>query len=118
MQGTIEACHSAQVHDVEAVRAHPDRLVRFTPQAAETSRLLTQFLHARAYHTPILVEERDQSAAAIELLFEFLLAHPDQLPPGQPGASLPRRISDYIASMTDPYFRRVYASLAPQFTSR
>ncbi len=118
MQGTIEACAAAGVRNVEEVRHHPERLVRFTAQAAETTRLMKQFLHARVYHTELLVEERNQSAAAIERLFEFLLAHPDQVPPGQPGDSLPRRISDYIASMTDPYFRRVYSGLSPQFASR
>ncbi len=116
MEGTIEACAKSGVHSVDDVRQTPLRLVRFTPEAAATSAALKRFLHARVYHTEILVAERDESALAIEKLFEFLLEHPDQVPHSHGEASLPRRVSDYIASMTDGYFRRIYQQLAPQFS--
>ena len=115
MLGTIAACEAAQVKDVDDVRRWPERLVRFTPEAAETSAAMKKFLHTRVYHTEILVEERDQSGLAIERLFDYFLQNPDALPEGNAQNSLPRRISDYIASMTDSYFRRVYAEHAPQF---
>jgi len=116
MEGTIAACQSAGVNSVDAVRAWPVRLVQFTPAAAETSAALKRFLHARVYHTQILVEERNQSMDAIERLFDYLLENPDQIPAGHESEGLPRRISDYIASMTDNYFRRVYSQLEPAFT--
>ncbi len=116
MEGTIAACQSAGVDSVDAVRAWPVRLVQFTPAAAETSAALKRFLHARVYHTQILVEERNQSMHAIERLFDYLLENPDQIPAGHESEGLPRRISDYIASMTDNYFRRVYSQLEPAFT--
>jgi len=116
MEGTIAACQSAGVNSVDAVRAWPVRLVQFTPAAAETSAALKRFLHARVYHTQILVEERNQSMDAIERLFDYLLENPDQIPAGHESEGLPRRISDYIASMTDSYFRRVYSQLEPAFT--
>ncbi|MBM3760674.1 MAG: dNTP triphosphohydrolase [Acidobacteria bacterium] len=116
MEGTIGACTAAGVADVDSVRAWPERLVRFTAEAAETSAAMKKFLHARVYHTEILVEERDQSAKAIQRLFEYLLENPTQVPGDEGEGSLPRRITDYIASMTDSYFRRVYAQLLPQFT--
>ncbi len=116
MEGTIDACQSAGVDSVDAVRAWPVRLVQFTPAAAETSAALKRFLHARVYHTQILVEERNHSTQAIERLFDYLLENPDQIPAGHEGEGLPRRISDYIASMTDSYFRRVYSQLEPAFT--
>jgi len=94
------------------------RLVQFTPAAAETSAALKRFLHARVYHTQILVEERNQSMDAIERLFDYLLENPDQIPAGHESEGLPRRISDYIASMTDSYFRRVYSQLEPAFTPK
>ena len=111
MEGTIAACQSAGVDSVDAVRAWPVRLVQFTPAAAETSAALKRFLHARVYHTQILVEERNQSMHAIERLFDYLLENPGQIPAGHESEGLPRRISDYIASMTDSYFRRVYSQL-------
>jgi dGTP triphosphohydrolase len=49
-------------------------------------------------------------------LFAYLLENPEQLPEGHESEALPRRISDYIASMTDSYFRRVYSQLEPAFT--
>ena len=116
MEGTIAACQAAGVDSVDAVRAWPVRLVQFTEAAAETSAALKRFLHARVYHTQILVEERDQSMQAIERLFDYLLENPEQLPEGHESEALPRRISDYIASMTDSYFRRVYSQLEPAFT--
>ena len=116
MEGTIAACQSAGVDSVDAVRAWPVRLVQFTPAAAETSAALKRFLHARVYHTQILVEERNQSMHAIERLFDYLLENPGQIPAGHESEGLPRRISDYIASMTDSYFRRVYSQLEPAFT--
>ena len=116
MQGTIEAASAAAVTSVDEVRRWPKRLVEFTPAAAQTSAALKKFLHARVYHTEILVEERNQSAAAIERLFDYLLDHPDQLPENHTQPTLPLRISDYIASMTDSYFRRVYSQYAPSFT--
>lgn len=118
MEGTIAACQSAGVNSVDAVRAWPVRLVQFTPAAAETSAALKRFLHARVYHTQILVEERNQSMDAIERLFDYLLENPDQIPAGHEAEGLPRRISDYIASMTDSYFRRVYSQLEPAFTPK
>lgn len=116
MAGTIRNCEAAGVDSVEAVRRWPKRLVGFTEESAQTSVLLKRFLHARVYHTEILVAERDQSALAIERLFEFLLANPDQVPSTHQADSLPRRITDYIASMTDSYFRRIYSQLLPQFS--
>jgi dGTPase len=116
MQGTIEACQSAGVQSVDDVRRWPERLVRFTPESAASSRALKQFLHARVYHTEILIQERDQSAREITQLFDYLYAHPEHLPGTHIEGTLPRRIADYIASMTDTYFRRVYNELAPQFS--
>jgi dGTPase len=116
MSGTIGNCDAAAVDTVEAVRRWPERLVGFTPEAAQTSVMLKKFLHSRVYHTEILVQERDHSALAIERLFDYLMEHPDLVPDAHGGDSLPRRITDYIASMTDSYFRRVYSQLSPQFS--
>ncbi len=114
MEGTIVATEASGVRTIEEIRQHPSRLVRFTPQSADTSAALKRFLHARVYHTESLREERRQSMRAIGQLFAYLLAHPEHLPAGE--GRLERRISDYIASMTDSYFRRVYQERAADFT--
>ncbi len=112
MEGTIAAAKDAGLADVEAVRHHPARVVCFTAAAAETSRSLKRFLHQHVYHTEILREERNHSAAAVQRLFAYFLDHPAQLPPA-PGSDtpLPIRVADYIASMTDSYFRRIYSEV-------
>lgn len=116
MQGLIEGTIAAAdgVETVDEVRQHSTRIVRHTSTSANTSAALKSFLHARVYHTEILKEERRQSTDAIEQLFEYFLAQPEQLPDGE--GPVERRISDYIASMTDGYFRRVYQQHAPRFT--
>lgn len=116
MQGTITACGEAGVETVDDVRQWPVRVVCYTAEAAETSAALKRFLHARVYHTEILEEERDHSAKAIAQLFDYLLENPQHVPETHIESTLPRRISDYIASMTDSYFRRVYSQLSPLFT--
>lgn len=111
MEGTIAACEAAGVRSVDEVRHYPERLVQFTAEAAETSAALKRFLHARVYHTALLVEARDQSTLAIQQLFDYFLQHPNLLPNGPDelgGDPLHRRICDYIASMTDGYFLRIY----------
>jgi dGTPase len=46
----------------------------------------------------------------ISELFNFFLAHPDRLPEGYNESAEPlyRAVCDYIAGMTDGYFRRTY----------
>ena len=112
LEGTVAA--AAGLAGVDDVRHHPTRIVKHTAAAAETTLALKRFLHARVYHTEVLREERRQSTQAIEQLFDYFLAHADQLPEGE--GKLERRISDYIASMTDGYFRRIYAQHGSHFT--
>jgi dGTPase len=116
IEGTIAAAQQASLTNLQSVREHPERVVRFTAAAAATSSSLKQFLHRHVYHTEILLEERKHSAAAVERLFAYLLEHPDHLPPAPadsalPVSPLPVRVSDYIASMTDSYFRRTYSEV-------
>ncbi|GAB4362069.1 MAG: deoxyguanosinetriphosphate triphosphohydrolase [Bryobacter sp.] len=113
MLGTIEAATAAQADSVAAVRQHPERLARYTPEAAFTARAMKAFLHQRVYQTEILLEERKRSAAEIQQLFQYWLQHPQALPPAPEyeDRPLPLRITDYIASMPDTYFRRVYSEV-------
>jgi dGTPase len=112
IEGTVAQAREARVETVEDVRAFPRRLAAFTPQTAETSRGLKRFLYAKVYSAPELVQERDRSVAMIAELFQFFLDNPDRLPQGyreqarQTGRH--RVVCDYIAGMTDGFFRRTY----------
>ena len=108
LEGTVAASHG--LADVEAVRAVPGRVVRFTPATAEGAAQLKRFLRAEVYESQQLVEERQRSVARIERLFQILLNQPDSMPAAyrEDSASEPlhRQVCDYIAGMTDGFFER------------
>jgi dGTPase len=113
MEGTVSACEG--LPDVDAVRAHPERVARFTLEAAKTSAQLKRFLRASVYESPVLVQARSESVSRIAGLFELLLAHPDRMPAAYLAESaeqpLHRQVCDYIAGMTDGFFLRTAAQL-------
>jgi len=112
IEGVAENARAAGVATPDDVREFPRRIAAFTAEAAETSQALKRFLHSRVYSSPELGEGRQRSVAMIEQLFEFFLSRPDRLP--QPyndrveGEPAPRAVCDYIAGMTDAFFRRTY----------
>ncbi len=112
IEGTVARARESGAEDVEQVRSYPRRLVAFTPEVAETSRVLKRFLFAKVYASTALGEDRQQSVAMIGELFQFFLAHPDRLPESyfqQTRTEPPHRVvCDYIAGMTDAFFRRTY----------
>jgi dGTPase len=111
IEGTLERTRAAGVDNSDDVRAVPGRLAGFTPETAETSRQLKRFLFTKVYASPELSVERNRSVERIGELFQFFLDHPDRLP--EPYAAQARGwpayrvICDYIAGMTDAFFRRV-----------
>lgn len=114
IEGTFATARNTA--DVEAVRAAPSRLACFTGSGRQTVRELKAFLHERVYAAPALVEERAHTTAAIAGLFDFLMRHPERLPAGYRErtrqAPLHRAVCDYIAGMTDGFFRRTFTSIA------
>ncbi len=113
IEGTHQAASSAGVGTVDDVRRHRVRLAQMTPATAATSAALKQFLRNRVYFSQPLSEERGRSAEMIAELFRFFLDHPERLPEGYEDAPVPlhRIVCDYIAGMTDGYFRRIYGEM-------
>jgi dGTPase len=112
IEGTVERATQAAVHSTDDVRECPHRLVAATNGAALASRELKSFLHRHVYSSPALEADRRSSIAMMAELFEFFLKHPDRLPePYCETAAIeaPHRVvCDYIAGMTDGFFRRTY----------
>ncbi|MEQ1946594.1 MAG: dGTP triphosphohydrolase [Bryobacteraceae bacterium] len=106
VQGTYDATHG--LTGMDAVRSHPERVVRFTPETAKGARELKTFLRRSVYESPDLVANRARSAAQIARVFEYLMEHPDSLPAAyreeSAGQLLHRQVCDYIAGMTDGFF--------------
>jgi dGTPase len=112
IRGVAARATSAGVSTPDEVRTYPERIAAFTSEAGETSRALKSFLHARVYSSPQLAKDRGRSVTMISELFQFFLEQPGRLP--QPYCERietepPHRvICDYIAGMTDAFFRRTY----------
>jgi len=110
IEGTVETARSITLTNSADVRAYPDRIVRFTPEAAETSRLMKACLNRNVYSSPTLQRDRQASIERLTRMFEFLVENPDRLPASDEETVVPleRAVCDYIAGMTDRYFFRVY----------
>jgi dGTPase len=115
IEGTVEAARQSGAQNFEEVRALPVRLAAFGVEAAQTSRALKAFLYRTVYASPELNADRQHSMAMIEELFACFLDAPGKLPEAyrQQAAGEPehRVVCDYIAGMTDGFFRRTYEQL-------
>lgn len=115
IEGTVQGVRAAGAETVDDVRRHPARLAAFTLETAGASRALKSFLYRTVYTAPALREDRARSVALIAELFEYFLGHPESLPEGyrDQAESEPahRVVCDYIAGMTDSFFRRTYEQL-------
>ncbi len=115
IEGTAAAARESGVEDVDAVRRCSKRLAAFTAPAGDTVTSLKRLLRGRLYSSPVLADGRVESMCAMGRLFQYFLEHPDRLPDGQSSHVQPmpahRAVCDYIAGMTDVFFRRTYAEI-------
>ena len=98
-----------------AVRAYPERVATFSP-AVEAERLQEKrYLYETLYTCPALEREHDKAEEVVTELFDFWVAHPEDLPEGYQeeiaADGLPRVVADYIAGMTDAYILQQYAGV-------
>ncbi len=114
IEGTRQNVLQSGARSVAEVRRLP-RLTALVAPAAETNRALKHFLFERVYSTPPLLEERKHACDGIAALFEFYMRTPGELPEWQrerlEELPLHRVVCDYIAGMTDGFFRRTRTRL-------
>jgi dGTPase len=78
---------------------------------------LRDFMFERIYLGPAVRTEHAKIGAVISRLFEHYVEHPELLPAGGGGEpaggeeQLARRVTDYLAGMTDRYCIREYTEL-------
>lgn len=115
IEGTIEA--SQGLKGVDAVRARPRRVARFSTETAAGSAQLKDLLRGTVYESDLLVEARKASIGRIEKLFDRLMESPELLPVNyleeSAGRPLHRVVCDYIAGMTDGFLLRTFSQLFP-----
>jgi dGTPase len=118
IENTQREIEASGVRTVEEVRKQGRRLAGFSSSGARQNALLKQFLSARIYSHPAIVEDRNRSVDALEALFDLFLDRPDRMPPlyAQQAdvSNRARVVCDYIAGMTDNFLLRQYRELLPE----
>ena len=122
IEGTLERTRASGARTVEDLRLLRHRVAAFSPPVADTIRQLKAFLVRTVYQSPVLADERERVAAQLGIVFDFLVLHPDRLPPDvlAEGDQLPtyRVVCDYLAGMTDSYFLKYADTLEQQADTR
>jgi dGTPase len=100
------------------VRAASSPVGGFSAAMGQADRAIKSFLYPRMYRHPRVMHVMNQAAGVVRDLFAHYIAHPDDLPAEwQEGlasldeAARARRISDFIAGMTDRYALAEHARL-------
>lgn len=110
IEGTRNAVLNSGCKNVDDVRRAGRRLAEMLPEPAVVNQQLKQFLYCRVYSIEPLQRERRLATEAIWELFDHYLQSPDRLPEPhlERTGRLPlhRVVCDYIAGMTDGFFRR------------
>lgn len=105
IDGTVAAADG--LAGVDAVRSHPERIARFSSDAAAGTAQLKVLLRGLLYESESLAEARSESVGRIRALFQLFLQHPHLMPANyledSEGQPMHRRVCDYIAGMTDRF---------------
>jgi dGTPase len=125
----------ALVHDMVEHSTSAGDIVQ-GPRAGSAMSALREFMFERVYLGPAVLAEHEKIAGVIRRLFDHYVEHPQLLPPtlddsggeneppastGAPSArdDLARRVTDYLAGMTDRYCIREFTELeVPQAFAR
>jgi dGTPase len=112
----------ALVHDMVEHSQRAGDIVQ-GPQAQAAMGELRDFMFQRVYLGPAVRAEHAKISAVMRRLFDHYAEHPELLPPPRPGPALEeglaRRVTDYLAGMTDRYCIRAYTDLqVPQAFAR
>jgi dGTPase len=114
----------ALVHDMVEHSARAGEIVQ-GPQAGPAMASLRDFMFEHVYLGPAVRAEHAKISSVIRRLFEHYVEHPEQLPPAlvaeraERADGVARRVTDYLAGMTDRYCIRRYTELqVPQAFAR
>jgi dGTPase len=107
------------VHDM-VEHSHAGGDIVQGPEAGPAMAALRDFMFERVYLGPAVRAEHEKIAAVVRRLFEHYVEHPELLPAAGAGEEdLARRVTDYLAGMTDRYCIRAYTELqVPQAFAR
>jgi dGTPase len=72
---------------------------------------LRSFMFERVYLGPEATREHAKIDLVVRTLFDHYCAHPEEIPDSIPPDTLPRRVTDYLAGMTDRFCLRRFEEL-------
>ena len=114
IENTAAQLRAAAPADVEAVRAAPSALVKFSEPVQAEHLELKRYLLQHVYRHYRVLRMTNKADAVVSSLFQTFFTRPELLPPehqqiathmeaqsGEPGRA--RAVADYIAGMTDRY---------------
>jgi dGTPase len=73
---------------------------------------LRSFMFDRVYLRPEATREGEKIKLVVRALFDHYCANPAEIPPSVPDGELSRRVTDYLAGMTDRYCIRMFETLS------
>ncbi len=73
---------------------------------------LRSFMFERVYLGPEATREHAKIHGVVRSLFDHYCAHPEEIPDSIPEGELPRRVTDYLAGMTDRFCIATFEALS------
>jgi dGTPase len=101
----------ALVHDLVEQSARAGDIEQ-GEEAAEAMLELRAYMFERVYLGPEATREGEKIERVIRVLFEHYCAHPEEIGASIPDGALARRVTDYLAGMTDRYCVRMFETLS------
>jgi dGTPase len=90
------------VHDLVEHSAQADEIVQGDEIGAAMA-ALRAFMFDRVYLGPEATREHAKIDLVVRTLFDHYCRHPEEIPDSIPGGELPRRVTDFLAGMTDRF---------------
>jgi dGTPase len=100
----------ALVHDLVEHSAQAGAIVQGERVGGAMAQL-RKFMFDRVYLGPEATREGAKIAIVVRSLFEHYCAHPEEIPASIPDGTLDRRVTDYLAGMTDRFCVRIFQAL-------
>ena len=107
IESTARRVREAGVQSLAEVRGWPQRLAGFSEEVNRERQGAKDFLYKHVYYSEALQPEKTQAEVVTKEVFEYFVAHPQELPRSyreQSEREPPHRVvCDYVAGMTDPF---------------
>ena len=82
------------------------------PAAGSAMGELRAFMFERVYLGPEATREHAKIDRVVRALFDRYCAHPEEIPDSIPAGSLARRVTDYLAGMTDRFCIKAFEAIS------